>query len=218
MPANISRTKFLESQEIPEEIRPYLDFENQGVQERSNGIRSTHIRVTCPDCGAARWRLAGQLRKYARSGTLGLPYCRTCAHIRRCARQSPPRYPTPDGYILLRISALPLSDQVFAKAMVPDGRYNIAEHRLVMAKYLGRPLKPTERVHHRNVDKNDNRLANLRLVSHNSHPIAPNDKIAQLITEIEDQSRNLRDMQIDPLPLLQRFLKRLTGLQPRLSG
>ena len=64
-----------------------------------------------------------------------------------------------NGYIWLRMPEHPNANS--------SGM--IAEHRLVMANKIGRPLYAWEIVHHINAVKNDNRHENLSIVTKESH-------------------------------------------------
>lgn len=67
------------------------------------------------------------------------------------------RYDNEAGYSLVLLSA----DDAIAEMRMFNGY--VLEHRLVMARHLGRPLLPTETVHHISGDKSDNRIENLQL-------------------------------------------------------
>ena len=89
---------------------------------------------------------------WKRRQRLGIP-----AHIKRGHRR------TKDGYVFVTLAP---DDPLVT--MTRSGRY-VAEHRLVMARHLGRPLAKDEFVHHRNGVKDDNHLDNLELWTR-SHP------------------------------------------------
>jgi hypothetical protein len=67
----------------------------------------------------------------------------------------------PDGYVLIRRPDHPHASHKYVR-----------EHRLVMEEHLGRFLLPTEVVHHRDSDKQNNVLSNLELFDSNGAHLA----------------------------------------------
>ena len=70
-----------------------------------------------------------------------------------------------------------------------DGQWHM-QHRLVMEQVLGRPLLPTERVHHKNGDRQYNRPENLELWTgvgtskKDPHGVRVVDKVLDLIERL----------------------------------
>jgi DNA-binding CsgD family transcriptional regulator len=76
-------------------------------------------------------------------------------------KEHPPRFKN-DGYIMVWMNP---GDPLLSMA---HRNHYVMEHRLVMARSLGRPLEKHETVHHINGDRTDNRLANSQL-RHGNH-------------------------------------------------
>lgn len=62
-----------------------------------------------------------------------------------------------------------VDDNGYVRVRPPGSKKRVREHRLVMEQVLGRPLLPTEHVHHRNMDKQDNRPENLVIKTGAAH-------------------------------------------------
>lgn len=66
---------------------------------------------------------------------------------------------TGNGYVRLRMPDHPMADSTGY----------VMEHRLRMAEHLGRVLSSNEHVHHKNSDRQDNRIDNLELLGADAH-------------------------------------------------
>ena len=99
------------------------------------------------------------------------------------------RYIDSAGYIMVHITK---NSPYFEMAIYKrNGGGYVREHRLIMAEHLGRPLKPTEVVHHKNSIKGDNAIENLELFPSQTEHHALTIAHAR-IGELEKENEKLR--------------------------
>jgi hypothetical protein len=146
----------------------------------------------CEVCKAERWVLL-------RRGTPQSKLCYPCGRVRsgQMRKENPlrgkdhPRWKGGRhvhgfGYIQIWI---PADDPLRVMA---DDRGRVFEHRLVVARHLGRPLASSEEVHHVNHNKADNRLENLEVRSKAEHAFGHSQcrdllaRIAQLESQLSE--------------------------------
>ncbi len=134
--------------------------------------------LTCPSCKEKRhnrydpYKYPDRIVKCGRCSSLGNK--RGCRTIHKPRKRQ-------DGYLEVWISKDDFFFPMSAKS--PSGNYGtIKEHRLVMAKHLGRCLQSWEIVHHKGIryagieNKQDNLVDNLELTGTNSEHIIDHSK------------------------------------------
>ncbi len=152
------------------------------VSGRSLGYKNANRLMwwACPICKKEKW-------KKTRLGEVVHPRCRDCARHETIKDKHPNwnggRSVHGQGYIEIRVYP---DDFFFTMA---DKRGYVFEHRLVIAKSIGRCLRLWELVHHKNHIRDDNRIENLQLMSGTNHF-----QITILESKIERQRKEIEDL------------------------
>jgi hypothetical protein len=158
-PLQVRGVCVVEDCHAPHDAHGYCHGHYQRLQ-RNGQAEETPLRKGPPMC-----QVEGCDRPHKARG-----YC--SAHYRRVLATGDPQADVPiretgkTGFVNHGYRLVPVPRKL---RHLTGGQTPVAEHRLVMAKALGRPLLPDEQVHHRNNNRLDNRLENLELWSH-SHP------------------------------------------------
>lgn len=132
----------------------------QVVQGKDIGrlIGHTYIWLSCPDCGKERWIINTKKNLNGKK-------CKKCVHTLPREKLENNTQKMHQGYVLIRLHHTDFYfPMVWKLGLVP-------EHRLVMAKSLGRCLQVREHVHHKNGIRNDNRIENLELTTAGQHQL-----------------------------------------------
>ena len=152
------------------------DIRPAGEVGKKSGRGHYYQWLACVECGEERWTMVRKpMAQRCRKCFAKTPGCRInqakAARLRIGAKNTNwkgGRITDSFGYINVRL----LPDDFFYSMARKQGnsssRY-VKEHRLVMAKHIGRCLHSWEIVHHKNHVRDDNGIENLQLVSDDRH-------------------------------------------------
>jgi len=120
-----------------------------------------YIEVKCPECRKIKMQ-----RRSSYNRGLNL-LCRSCGSRSGMLKRGRigRKIDSQSGYILVMVHP---NDPM--RIMTHKDGWCL-EHRIIMARYIGRPLLKSEFVHHKNGIKSDNRIENLELISRQDHSI-----------------------------------------------
>lgn len=110
------------------------------------------VWAVCSACQIGRWKL---LVAFRRNPDALCRFCKSRAVAQQRWGQRKKRW---GSYVAVSVRP---NDPMYV--MRGKRGYWVAEHRLVMARWLKRPLERWETVHHRNGQRDDNRIENLEL-------------------------------------------------------
>lgn len=160
----------------------------EGIIKKGNVIGKSeytfYMWYKCGKCGKERWVIC------SKNGNMKLSKrnpCRSCGmrghrpHIWKNGGRSK----SPHGYILIRLNR----DSPYFCMCNSNG--SVFEHRLIMAKHLGRVLEKWEVVHHINGIKDDNRIENLELLPSDSEH-TPDFLLKNYVRRLEIKYRKLQ--------------------------
>lgn len=154
-------------------------------RDKANASR-WKIEIECPECGEMYWLKEPSIR------TGKTRMCYKCAISRLKAKGKDHlgykngKTKKPSGYVYLLLD----EDDEFLCMSTTTGNY-VAEHRYVVAKKIGRPLKTSEHIHHLNGIKDDNRIENLKLVNGEEHMIIT--QLEQRVKRLEKENKRLKN-------------------------
>lgn len=174
-----------------------VDMPIIGEIQRGQGLGFNNNRLhqycRCPDCGKERWVVMRNKKPQSER-------CHPCgAVVAGITKRGTPhphrgnwrggRQVSVNGYIVVTVSP----DDPYRAMAGKEG--HVYEHRIVMARHLGRCLETWEEVHHKDHNKHNNQIENLEMMDKRTHAFnhASVSHLLARIVELEEVVKKYRD-------------------------